>query len=76
MKFVVMKSGFGDFWIGKTDLELPKQAKAFDNFEDAQEVAMELCVTCENRDELEFMEEDEIETEDEIIDKKMLKWLA
>lgn len=34
---------------------------------------MDLCTQCENRDELEFMEE--IEVEDEI-NKDMLKWLA
>lgn len=75
MKYVIMKSTFSDYWIGKTGLELPDNAKAFDGFEDAKKEAMALCTQCDNRDELEFMEEDEIE--DEIItDEKMLKWLA
>ena len=73
MKFIVMRSVFGDLWVGKTDLELPKDAKKFDTFEDAKKEAMGLCVTCDNRDELEYVEEDEIE---EITGKKMLKWLA
>ncbi len=73
MKFIVMRSVFGDLWVGKTDLELPEDAKKFDTFEDAKEEAMGLCVTCDNRDELEYVEEDEIE---EITGKKMLKWLA
>lgn len=74
MKYVIMQSAFGNFWIGKTKLELPDNAKAFDNFEDAREEAMDLCTQCENRDELEDMEEDEVE--DEIINKEMWKWLA
>jgi len=69
-----MKSAFGDYWIGKTKLKLPENAKAFDNFEDAKKGAMALCTQCNNRDELEFMEEDEIE--DKITSKEMWKWLA
>ena len=74
MKYVVMRSGFGDYWIGKTKLELPDDARAFDGFEDAREEAMALCDQCENRDELELMDEDEIE--DEITSKEMFRWLA
>lgn len=74
MKYVIMRSGFGDIWIGKTKLELPDDAKVFDDYEDAKEEVMALCTQCENRDELEIMEEDEIE--DEITDEKMFKWLA
>ncbi len=73
MKFVIMKSAFGDFWIGKTNLELPESAKAFNDFEDAKEEAMSLCTQCENRDEIEFMDESEIE---EITNEEMLKWLV
>lgn len=72
MKYIIMRSSFGDYWIGKTKLELPDNAKAFDNFEDAREKAMTLCTSCENRDELEFTEEDV----EEIIDKKIFKWLT
>jgi hypothetical protein len=74
MKYVIMKSAFGDYWIGRTDLELPDDAQAFDDFEDARIRAMDLCVTCDNRDELEFMEEGEVE--DKITSEKMLRWLA
>ena len=73
MKFIIMKSAFGDFWIGKTNLALPEHAKSFDLFGDAKEEAMALCTQCEDRDELEFMEEDEIE---DIVNKEMWKWLA
>ena len=72
MKFVIVKSIFGDFWIGKTNLTLPEHAKAFNSFEDAKEEAMALCTQCENRDELEIMEEDEVEGE---ITEGILKWL-
>ena len=64
---------FGDYWIGKTELELPDDAKVFDDFEDAKEEAMALCTQCENRDELEDIDEVEGEI---IIDKEVLKWLA
>ena len=74
MKYVIMKSRFGDYWIGKTGLGLPDKAKVFDDFEDARKEAMSLCTQCENRDELELMEEEEIE--EEIDDKEMLRWLA
>jgi len=77
MKYVIMKSAFGDYWIGKTKLKLPDNAKAFDDFEDAREEAMALCTQCENRDELELVEETEyFEDEDEITDEAMWKWLA
>ena len=72
MKYIIMKSAFGDYWIGKTKLKLPNGTKAFRNFDDAQ-AAMGRCTQCENRDELEFMEEEEIE---EIDNKDMLKWLV
>lgn len=74
MKYVIMRSAFGDYWITKTELKLPDTAEAFDDFEDAKEEAMSLCTQCDNRDELEFMEEDEIE--DELTNPEMLKWLV
>ena len=74
MKFIIMKSGFGDYWISKTKSELPDNAKVFDSFEAAREEAIALCTQCENHDELEYVKEDEIE--DEIVDEEMFKWLA
>ena len=65
---------FGDYWVGKTELELPDDAKVFDDFEDAREEAMALCTQCENHGELEDMEE--VEVEDEITNKEMLRWLV
>jgi len=73
MKYVMMQSRFGDYWVGKTKLELPNDTKIFDNYEDAQEEAMSLCTQCENRDEVESIEEAEVE---EVTRKEMLKWLA
>ena len=70
-----MKSGFGDYWIGKfneTKMDFPKNVEAFDDFEDAQDVAIDLCNQCENRDELESTEEEEIDE----FDENMLKWTA
>lgn len=75
MIFVIMKNVFGDYWIGKTELNPPENAIAFNNFEDAREKAMALCIQCENRDELECTMEDDGD-EDEIIDEEMWKWLA
>jgi hypothetical protein len=74
MKYVIMQSAFDNYWIGKTKLTPPDGAKVFDDFEGAREEAMSLCIQCENRDELEFMKEDEVE--DEITDESMWKWLA
>ncbi len=73
MKYVIMQSGFGDYWVGKTKLELPGEAKVFDDYEDAQDEAASLCMQCDNRDEVESVDEDDLE---EVTDKEMLKWLA
>lgn len=75
MKFVVMKSGFGDYWIGKFDdtkVDLPKEAKAFDDYEDALEEALALNDSIENQDELESVEEDDIEE----LNEDMLRWIV
>jgi len=75
MKYVIMKSGFGDYWIGKFDtanVDLPKNTKAFDDYENALEKALDLTDSIENQDELESVEENEIE----ILDENMLKWIA
>lgn len=73
MKYAIMRSGFGDYWVGKTELELPGDAKAFDDYEDAQDEAVSLCTQCTNRDEVESIEEADVE---EITNKEMLNWLA
>ena len=74
MKYVIMKSGFGDIWIGKFDetkVDLPESAKAFDDYEDALDEALDLNDSIENQDELESVEENEI-TE---LDENMLRWI-
>ena len=75
MKFVVMMSGFGDYWVGKFDetkVDLPESAKAFDDYDDTLDVALALNDSIENQDELESVEEDDIEE----LDENMLKWIA
>lgn len=75
MKFVIMKSGFGDLWIGKFDetkVDLPKNAEAFDDYDNALGVALDLAESNENQDELEYVEKEEIEE----LDDEMLQWIA
>ena len=75
MKYVIMKSGLGDYWIGKFNekkMDLPKKAEAFDDYEDALEEALALNDSIENQDELESIEEDEIEE----LNENMLKWIV
>lgn len=75
MKFVIMLSGFGDYWIGKFNeakVDLPKEAKAFDDYNDALQEALDLADSVENQDELESEEEDEVEEHGE----NMLKWIV
>ena len=75
MKFVIMKSGFGDYWIGKFDetkVDLPVNAKAFDEYDDALNTALDLNDSIENQDELVSVEEDEIDE----LDDGMLAWIA
>ena len=75
MKYVIMKSGFGDIWIGKFDetkVDLPESAKAFDDYDDALEEALALNNSIENEDELEAAEKEEIDE----LDENMLNWIA
>lgn len=75
MKFVLMKSGFGDYWIGKFDetkVDLPENARTFDDYDDALEEALALNDSIANQDELESVEEDDIEE----LDENMLKWIV
>lgn len=72
MKFVVMRSDFGDYWIAKTTAELPDSVRAFNEFEDAKETALSLNDSIENEEELIDLTEDDVEE----IDKDMFKWLA
>jgi len=60
MNFVVMKSGFGDYWIGGTKLEADEKV-VFSDFESAIEKAEDLNDSIENQEELEEMTEEEVE---------------
>lgn len=75
MKFVIMKSGFGDYWIGKFDekkVDLPITAKVFDDYDDALDETLDLNDSIENRNELESVEEEDIDE----LGGDMLKWIA
>ena len=75
MKFVIMRSGFGDYWIGKFDetkVDLPITAMEFDEYNNALEKALDLNDSIENQDELESVEEEEIEE----LNENMLDWIA
>ena len=75
MKFVIMRSGFGDYWIGKFDetkVKLPKKVKEFSNYDDALQKALSMNDSIENEDELISAEENEIEE----LDEDMLRWIA
>ena len=75
MKFVIMKSGFGSYWISKFDetkVKLPKKVKEFSNYDDALQKALSMNDSIENEDELISTEENEIEE----LSEDMLRWIA
>lgn len=75
MKFVIMKSGFGDYWIGRFDetkVDLSGDIKAFNDYEDALEEALGLADSIENQDILECECEENIEE----LNANMIKWKA
>jgi hypothetical protein len=68
--FVIGRSAFGDYWVGKTNKRLPKKQQ-FNSFEDATEAAIEMTDSVSNRDELEAA----VPEECEIVRKAMERWL-
>ncbi len=72
--YVIMRSGFGDYWVGK--IKLPVDNKSiFTTFEEATENAMDRTDSKDNTYELEEAL-DEGEEEVETIRKEMEKWIA
>lgn len=75
MNYVIGKSGFGDYWIGKT----PKPVKGklnFQTFEDAKEEALSRNDSIENQSELNVEEEDYFcDDEERFLRKAMYRWL-
>ena len=68
--FAVMRSGFGDYWIGGTPNK-PNGKSIFVSYEEALERALELNDSIDNADELENVEEEEIE----LLRKGMERWM-
>jgi hypothetical protein len=71
MNFVIIKSGFGEYWIGKTKLPI-KEGSIFGTFEDTVDCAIDMADSITNQADL----EDEIEEEVEEISKEMERWIA
>ncbi len=71
MNYAVMRTMFGDFWVGKTNRE-PNGIGVFATFDDATERAMDLNDSIENSDEL----DDALEEEAEEISEGMEKWIV
>ena len=68
--FAIVKSVFGDYWIGKTKLE-PNGTSVFPTFNEATERAIELTDSISNMDELEEVMEEKVE----VIEKECEKWI-
>lgn len=71
MNYAVMRSMFGDFWVGKTCLE-PNGVGVFATWDEAMDTAMDLTDSVDNRDEL----EDALETEAETVEDGAEKWIV
>ena len=70
LNYAVMRSGFGDLWVGK--IALPADEKTiFAKFDDALETAKLLNDSIENAEELDEIVEEELES----LNKDMAKWI-
>lgn len=70
MNFAIMRSGFGDYWIGKTELPV-KDGSIFSTLEDALDQAKSLNDSIENQDELDATTEEDVE---EVDDAMVERW--
>lgn len=70
LNYAVMRSGFGDLWIGKTPIKSNGES-IFTNYDEALEKALQLNDSIENADELESMLEEDIKP----LGKNMEKWI-
>lgn len=68
--FAIGKFLFGDYWVGKTKLEVNNKS-IFSTFEEAIEEAIDLTDSISERDELECTEEEDIE----IIEPEIERWI-
>lgn len=71
LNFAVLKSAFGDYWVGKIKLE-PDNKSIFPTFAKAINRALALNDSVENADELEMTEEEDIEE----VGPGMEKWIV
>lgn len=71
LNFAVLKSAFGDYWVGKIERE-PDGKSIFSIFEEATNRALALTDSIENTDELEMTDEEEIEE----LNPGMEKWIV
>lgn len=71
LNFAVLKSMFGDYWIGKIGLK-PDGKSIFPTFAEAMNKALTLNDSIENADKLEMIEEEDIEE----IRPEMKKWIV
>ena len=69
--FVIGRSAFGDYWVGKTKNRRLTEKRQFNSFEDATEAAIEMTDSIVNRDELESVDPKECES----VGKDMERWL-
>lgn len=70
LNYAVLRSGFGDLWVGK--IALPADEKTiFTDFDNALKTAKGLNDSIENTEEL----EDTVEEELEPLNKNMIKWI-
>ena len=70
VNYAVMRSAFGDLWIGGTYLE-PNEKSIFATFDDALETAKSLNDSIENADELDATTEEGVE----VFIKDMERWI-
>lgn len=71
MNYAVMRTMFGNYWIGKTDLE-PNGVGVFATWDEALEAALDLWPDEDNCAEL----EDALEAEAETIQEGAAKWIV
>ncbi len=71
MNYAVMRTMFGDFWVGKTDLEV-NGVGVFATWDEALEEALELNDSVDNQLELEQAEEEEADE----IRTDMERWIV
>ena len=70
LNYAVMRSGFGNLWIGGTHLK-PNGKSIFVDFDEALQTAKNLNDSIENADELDDTTEEDIEP----LGKNMARWI-